>query len=278
MDVRLIALDLDGTTLYDDRHISAENVQAIKKAAEAGVCIVAASGRCYSSLPQCIRELKEVRYAITSNGGAVYNMETDERIAAFPLKKALAERVLELSEGFHCTYEVFYDGVAYGENRFIAQPHAYGVDLPSVNYIRTTRRGVDDIADFIKNRSEGPDGMDIILPAGDNYNKLWNRVQAIRKEAYITSSVNHRIEISSLSAGKHKALALLLDYLGIGRENAAAFGNADNDMDMLEYVRYGMAVDNATEGCKNAAWKIVGKCTENGVGEGIDLLIGENHI
>lgn len=273
MTIKCIALDLDGTTLYDDRHISQKNAQAIECAARAGIIVVAASGRCFTSLPESIKSFKCVKYAITSNGAAIYNMKTGEPMAAFPLAKADAERVIALSQGFRCTYEAFYKGVAYGENTFIKNPTMYGVDAPSVEYIRITRQGVDSIVDFIKLQPTGPDSMDIILPPGDDYNTLWSKMQQMREQVYITASVNHRIEISSLVSGKHKALEFLLKQLGIKKENAAAFGNADNDIDMIAYVKYGMAVANATLGCKNAAWAVVGDCRENGVAEGIERLM-----
>ena len=68
-------------------------------------------------------------------------------------------------------------------------------------------------------------------------------------DAYITSSVPHMVEIGHKNAGKGNTLLYLMRLLGISPDEAIAFGDADNDCSMLEAVKYGVAVGNATEAC-----------------------------
>ena len=67
--ISCIALDLDGTTLRDDKGISEANRKAIEDAVRAGIKVVIASGRSYSSLPESVTSIPGIEYAVTSNGG-----------------------------------------------------------------------------------------------------------------------------------------------------------------------------------------------------------------
>ena len=65
----------------------------------------------------------------------------------------------------------------------------------------------------------------------------------------------------------------VLSVLGLKREQAAAFGNADNDADMVEYAGLGVAVANASEACRRAAKLITGTNQEDGVAQVIEALL-----
>ena len=67
-NIRLIALDLDDTTLRSDGSLSSQTKKAIQAAIGAGLEVVVASGRSLHSLPKAVSEIPGIRYAITSNG------------------------------------------------------------------------------------------------------------------------------------------------------------------------------------------------------------------
>ena len=71
MDIRLIALDLDGTLLDSQKRLSSRNRQALTECLERGIHIVPTTGRTVSGIPSVVRELPGVRYAITTNGAVV---------------------------------------------------------------------------------------------------------------------------------------------------------------------------------------------------------------
>ena len=74
MKITCIALDLDGTTLTPQGRLSRKTREAIEKALEAGIQVVAASGRSLDSLPEDILAISGIQYGITSNGAAVYRL------------------------------------------------------------------------------------------------------------------------------------------------------------------------------------------------------------
>ena len=84
-DIRLIALDLDDTTLCSDGSLADKTREAIEAAISSGIEVVIASGRAFNSLPRAVAEICGIRYAITSNGAAVTKNPGGERIVSLTL-------------------------------------------------------------------------------------------------------------------------------------------------------------------------------------------------
>ena len=82
--VRLAALDLDGTLLNRNNEVTLATRQAIARAVEHGVVVVPATGRPLASLPPVVAKLPGIRYAITSNGAAVWDLGDVLCTAAMP--------------------------------------------------------------------------------------------------------------------------------------------------------------------------------------------------
>ena len=80
-DIRLITLDLDGTLLNSKKELSPENAAALQWAADQGIEIVPTTGRFYGGMPEIIRNLPYLHYAITINGAQVYDVRNDVGIA-----------------------------------------------------------------------------------------------------------------------------------------------------------------------------------------------------
>ena len=91
-DIRILALDLDGTLLDSDKNLPAANREALAAAAARGVLVVPTTGRFFGGMPESVRALPFVRYAITINGAQVYDRQTDEALVReeIPLETALA--------------------------------------------------------------------------------------------------------------------------------------------------------------------------------------------
>ena len=89
--MKLIALDLDGTLFNNQSQISKENIKAIKEATAAGINVVISTGRPFGGLPfEAIKDTG-IRYAITANGSAIYEIDT---------KKCLYENCLSDETAF----------------------------------------------------------------------------------------------------------------------------------------------------------------------------------
>jgi Cof subfamily protein (haloacid dehalogenase superfamily) len=275
VNLRCIALDLDRTTLGADGRLSAGNRAALECAIRRGIHIVIASGRPLCSLPADVTAIPGIEYAITSNGAAVYHLPTGKRLHGFTLPAAAAEEILHLTADEPLTYEAFVDGIAYGGADYVADPVAYGTPPTSVAYIQRTRRPVPDITAFIHAHSHELDSLDLVVRSAEDKERLSAHLRGAVSGLYITSSVPQLVEISHADAGKHSGLRFITDLLGISPAQTAAFGDGDNDADLLTFAGCGIAVSNASPACLAAADRITGHYAEDGVAQAIHQLLAE---
>lgn len=263
--VRLIALDLDGTTLDSSKQVSEKNRNAIINAVKNGVHVCIASGRAFDTLPSVVTEIPGIEYAITSNGAAVYEIRDKKCLRSYKLTAESVKTILELTKDMPVTYEAFIEGRAYAGSEYIHNPVKFGATKEAIHYIQTTRTLIDDITGFIRQHVNELDSMDIIVKDADMKEKVCDAIYKETQDVYITSSVKQLVEISYKDAGKKSGVKFLADRLGVSKEEIAAFGDADNDKDMIEYAGYGIAVANASTSLKEKADYITLSNDEDGI-------------
>lgn len=283
--VKCIALDLDGTTLNSSGELSIRTEAALLKAASQGIEIIVASGRSLASLPVCIRRIPGIRYAVTSNRAAVYDLLSGELLRAYRMTAESVEAVLAVTEralmvgtwasgeSVPLAYESFIEGVPYAQASYVADPVRYGAAERAISYIQRTRRPVEDIRAFIRKHKERLDCIDVVIPEGEEKQRLWKVLEKEVEDIYITSSVPQLLEIAYKEAGKAPAVQFLLERLGISRCELAAFGDGDNDCALLEYAGLGIAVENACKSCLAAADRVTASNDKDGVAIEIEKFL-----
>ncbi len=276
MPVRMIALDLDRTTLTRTGHLTQENKRVLEAAIRAGIQIVPASGRALDTFPKEILELRGLNYIITSNGAAIYQLLGKQPVCLrrFLLKPEMVNKILELTEKEAITYEAFVNGKAYADPSYIRTPTAFGAVKEAVPYIQRTRTPVEDIRSFLCRNKERLDSVDLIVGKPQKKQQLMAMLEEECPEVYLTTSVEQLIEVSDRRAGKHSAVKFLRERLGIDREETVAFGDGDNDAEMLADAGTGIAVANASLNCMEAADAVTLSCDEDGVAYGIREILG----
>ena len=128
---------------------------------------------------------------------------------------------------------------------------------------------MEDIRAFIREHHGELDGLDLITADEEKTQELQKRLSSAGLPVYITSSVKNRVETVAAEAGKAGGLKFLRELLGIPREETAAFGDGDNDIDMLEEAGIPIAMANASEACRAAAAYVTRSNQEDGVAWGI---------
>ena len=99
---------------------------------------------------------------------------------------------------------------------------------------------------------------------------LQNELQGI---ASITQAVPGMLEVLPFGSSKGDGVLKLLNHIGVSPENTAAFGDGENDIEMFQSVRYGIAVDNAKPLLKKAARYLTDSNADLGVAKALDIII-----
>ncbi len=272
MNIKMVALDLDGTTLNSRREITERTRRSFEKAAEKGVHIVVSTGRTYSALPPQLEEIPSIKYAITSNGAHINLLESGESIFDSFISEKAEKEILRLYRKYDCEIEIFVDGQAFMDESYYEYIKKYGLKHRSAEYVLWSRRPVKGIAKKLTDNSGRIENVNYCFSSTDELEKARAEVEAI-PEATITSSFLTNLEVGGPDTSKKAALEELMKRLGIDRSELMCCGDAPNDIAMIEFAGLGVAVGNAWGGTAEHADYITGTNDEDGVAQAIEKFV-----
>lgn len=276
MAYKLIAFDLDGTLLDDNKDIPAENLRALEEATARGLVCVPATGRTALGIPENLRKLPFIRYYVVSNGAAVYDMQSGEALyrAEIPAEDAL--RLFSYMDALPVIYDCFQNEQGFMTESMYEQVPEYFAHMPLMSkYVLALRRPVDSLPDTIRGRNKSLQKIQMFfLP--EYFEERRRQLEILPKlfpEFKISSSLPNNIEINAAGADKWLAVSALCRRLGIDPRDTVCFGDASNDISMLRSAGLGVAMGNAVQEAKAAARMVTGINNEAGVGQMILRLL-----
>ena len=251
-EIKLIALDLDGTLLRSDKTVSARNAQALRRAAEQGAEIVVASGRYYTGIPEQVRSLPFIRYYICINGAAVFDMKTGCALHREEIPLARAQEIYDELCRLDVIYDCYQDDLGWLDTRFFAEIPNY-VQIPSLCEYLYTRRPLESFRQALDRRGRSLQKIQAFFHTTQERDRELARLRALFPDMAISSSMPYNIEINSRRANKGAALQALATQLGLQPETVMAFGDGLNDLTMLQYAGHSVAMENGAAEAKAAA-------------------------
>ncbi|MDD2591666.1 MAG: Cof-type HAD-IIB family hydrolase [Erysipelotrichaceae bacterium] len=268
--IKLIALDMDGTTLQSDNTISDIDLKAINKAKEMGILIVPSTGRSLNVIPKEIIDLP-VKYAITKNGSIIHDVENNKECYHEFIDKELALAIIKRLESM----DVFLAADINGE-RVTSGKNLENAKNTYKNLHFDNRLVVDSLYDHIKSDHDHVIDKISILVADEDIRReiLFEQRNYIDLNIMQTSPIS--IEINNRLASKGNALKWLANHLNLKKENIAAIGDSDNDLIMLCYAGYSFAMTNGTRYARETADEITLSNDENGVAFAIEKILTRN--
>lgn len=270
--IRLIALDLDGTLLDSGKNLPARNFEALARCAEMGIHIVPATGRAANGVTDQVRAIPGVRYAITTNGGAILDLTTGETLERRAMDNEKALRLLRIADSYHTMYDPYIDGRGITQPSFYNHMDDYGLSPSLQDMVRLTRDVVPNILEYVAQNRKEVEKINIYL--ADLKDREILRAHLNREPGVVvTSSVVNNLEINSVAATKGQALLWLAAHLGICREATMAIGDGENDISMICEAGVGVAMGNALDQVKACADQITDNNDQAGVGTAVERLV-----
>ena len=267
--IRIIALDLDGTLLNSNKELSSGNLAALERAAAAGIEVVPTTGRFFGGMPEFIRNLPFIHYAITINGAEVADLRTGEVIYKAELPWDQAVGLMTLFDGYPVIYDCYQ-----GNEAFMTADQKKLVDtvVASPHYrkmIHELRQPVPELKALLTERKQGVQKVQFFTDHPDVRLRMMEDLPHMFENLCVSSSVSDNVEINQVHANKGEALLALAAHLGLKREQTIAFGDGLNDLSMLKEAGVGVAMSNACPEAKELADWIAPSCDEDGVAAGI---------
>lgn len=268
MKYDLIAIDIDGTLVADNKIIAPPVYEAVQRVVQAGKKVVLCTGRPLPGAQPYVEELaldKVDDYMITYHGALVQRSDTLETILHHELthQDLLNWRELTHSLG-HTIQAVRNDGVF--------------TDLKDLDYFKLMESYFNNIPLRIREIDEmNPDRLFSKLFMGDDANKLDQFEEVIpdsfREDYTILRSGPNSIEILNKKASKGQSLGELAELLKIPQKRVMAIGDSGNDVDMVEYAGLGVAMGNAVSEVKAVADVITKDADNFGVAHAINRYL-----
>ena len=264
--MKLLAVDLDGTCLDHTDVLRPSVLAALKKAADAGVTVAVSTGRNLLGIPAALRESGFVRWCITSNGAAIYDLETlaavEER--SIPVETAAMLLSTIRAMGFPTSVTVGPDVIDCDEEIFAVR-HSFFHDYAESLF-------ADDLAEYVRARGEDPAKVHVLYLRrldGTPVHEMLKTVPGIT----FTGHVKGHTEIVAAGVDKGAALLRLCQRLGVRPEETAAIGDSENDLTMLRSAGLSVAMGNAPEAIRAAARFTTSDCDHDGVPQAVDMLL-----
>ncbi len=271
-NIRLIALDLDGTLLDSKKCLSPRNEEALMECMRHGIEIVPCTGRIWQGVPDFIRDLPGIHYAITVNGAVVEDVQKRLVLDERKMSWKQAAELLKLGAGFRTMYDVYVEGKGLGEARFMDHMEEYGISPSLQTMIRSTRKIVPDVIEEITRQAMPVEKINYFF--GDPQERLRVRnVLLERGDVVVSASFANNFEINAPGAAKGEALERLAGHLGIEMSQTMGFGDGENDITLIRKAGIGVAMGNAEECLKAEADYITVTNDEDGVAAALEKLL-----
>ncbi len=274
MDIKLIAIDLDGTLLDNKKRLSDINRQALIQCVQKGIWIVPCTGRTVHGIPEEIKGISGIRYAITTNGAVIEDMEEKTVIDTRMLSREQALELLHLVKAYHVMYDPYIDRRGITEPRFYEHLTEYGLPPELQDMVHKTRDVHPNIIEFVEKNHKPVEKVNLFFPEMEERARLRAELE-LRQDILVTSSIPNNLEINAIGATKGEAILRLASYLGIDGKLTMAIGDGENDLSMIQKAGIGVAMKNGSKELLAAADYITSTNEENGVASAINRLIFE---
>lgn len=247
MQTKIVFFDIDGTLIDMQRKkITAKTVEALQRLQANGIRICLATGRSPVVLPQIPGV--EFDATLTFNGSLCYNRE--ETIYSHPIAQ---EDVLRLIRNAAAMGRPVCVSTA---NRLAAN----GTDTDLADYFAIADEKVDIAEDFDEVCRENVYQLMMGCRKAD-YPAILNGVAG----AQIAAWWDRAVDIIPAGGGKGVGIEKVLAYYHLYKAEALAFGDGNNDTEMLQAVGTGVAMGNASQQLKAIADEVCGPVTEDGI-------------
>lgn len=263
--IKLIAIDLDGTLLNDQKDLSSKNFKALNYAHDKGVQIVICTGRPYQASLPIIEKLDFLTTEdcfITFNGAQIYSINQKEliyqggltyedfclwrqhlEVLNLPLNPVDQEWVYE-----PLTYQEGYESIYVGQ---VTQAPSKRVDFDKF----------DETEEFLK--------FVISIDANHLQTQMKMLPTNLFDQYSVVTSHPYQMEVVAKGVSKGNAVKFLADKIGLKSSEIMTIGDQNNDLSMIEMAGIGVAMENASDELKIIADYITSSNNQDGVAQAI---------
>lgn len=286
MSIKAILLDIDGTLTNSEKQITPRTKEALMKAQEAGIRLAVVSARTENGLARFGRWLDFKDHhgtLIACNGAYIKDVETGEVLYEKMMEADLVRDILEHLKKFNVIPLVAYGEYMYTNDVFSGmlrvKDKATG-NMKDLNIIEYESRSNEyilcekkDMAAFF---SDKPVPKILVAAQPEYLAEIAEEMAAPFKDlTYNGFTAPMYYEFNPKGVDKAEAIRIAYEGIGITADEMMSFGDQKNDIPMLRFCKYGIAMGNATDEAKASAFDITLDNDHDGIAEAVYKYIPE---
>jgi hypothetical protein len=262
---KLAVLDLDDTLLGPDKTIGVENVSAVRRLQKDGVQCILASGRRHENMLRFHRQLELTGPVVSSNGALVKIAETGDILRESVMPESLASEIV--AEGLKRNMTMNY---------YHADGHLLSNEKSPWMYLYEERTGSHSTLDTDLTRHDGKRALKLIwIDAPDRIQTLYDEMNE-RYGDYLAIVVTDPEYLEFMAPGVNKAegVTAAAHYFGMNPAEIMAFGDGNNDVELLRWAGLGVAMSHARRSAQAAADRIAPPGNpESSLARAVDMIL-----
>ena len=258
----MIATDLDRTLIWDDYVLRPRTLAAIERAREAGLPVIVVTGRMVQSARRVLESADWSDPIVCYQGAAVVAADGTWLLHE-PIELGVAREAIAAVESEGFGLNVYVDDELYvSELTPEAERYAsfQGIDLHVVG----------DLDSWL----ERPPTKLVVIGDPDALDNLGGRLRPeFEGRLWVAKSLPFFLELAEHGVSKATGLGFLAERMGFAQERTLAFGDGENDLELVDWGGYAVAVENADPRVKAISDWVCPPAAEEGVAQVIEALL-----
>ncbi len=264
---KLLALDMDGTTLNSNHSLSEKTIESINSFAKQGVEVVFATGRMPSAVKEHLMRVDTNGLVVTHNGALVKNMKTDQVLLKKTVNEEVVKAAIDFSRKSQTQLHLNLESSTVIENKS-SKSNQYADEL----------RISLDLTESFEQISEHPISLLLINRKAvlEEFLEACQNSDYLRFDYVLIPWTNEDWMLQFLpeNTSKGQAVIELSEQLNIDpKQEVISFGDSYNDLEMVAGTFFGIAMDNACDELKKVAKYVTKSNDSDGVAYVLDQLM-----
>ena len=258
-----VACDLDRTLIGKDATLHARTRAALERTRAAGMHVILVTGRMFRSVRRYALEVHLVDPVVCYQGAVVAEPASGRWLRHEPIPLELARETIAAvnAEGFGLNCYV-------DDELYVAE-----VTPQARQYADFQHLDLHPVGDLLAWLREPPTKL-VVIDDPEILDGLEQRMLGrFDGRLYISKSLPYFLEFASPDVTKAAGLQFVAEHVGFTREQTVAFGDGENDIELVEWAGYGVAVANAHERVKEVADFVCPSVDEQGVAQVLEAFL-----
>lgn len=258
MKIKAVALDMDGTLLCSDHKPSERTKKFLLEIEKKGAKVIIATGRSFSGTEQTANLLGlDNGLVLCYNGAKVVNYKDKSVLYEKPIEEEYVKELIRLADKNNIHINLYQDNIWYVDREDKPEVKLYSEKCG----ITPTVKAHDSFKSYFMPKV-------VFIGEHEKLVKLEKEIRdSLGDKIHLAFSSDIFLEAMNKEVNKGATLKWLLNHFNISQDECAAFGDAQNDLEMLLSVKYGVAMGNADDDFKKKLNYVTSSNDEDGIVE-----------